>query len=204
MNSKKLPDDKITVSDMYKYGYTYPNMLPLSQQNAKELCRKGLEIFMLYEDDTDAAVNDLDDIVEHGRREGLFGIEQNIWTPYIEKKMEMETELFKGEQDMFGIYQLKPTSSHLRFLSIETLWKRKVQIDENNYELIYVAPIEDMDLEDIFVKFNIDQPNDYTGYSLSVSDVITIQRKQEITSFYVDTITFHKIPKFREKLLGLG
>lgn len=69
----------------------------------------------------------------------------------------------------------------------------------SNYELIYVAPLDKMGLEDIFVKFNIDHPSDYPGYSLSVSDVISIQHKQEKTSFYVDTMSFHNI-KFKEKL----
>lgn len=204
MNNKKLPDDKITVSDMYKYGYIYPNMLPLGQQKAEELYIKGWEIYMLYEDNTEAAVSKLNDIVEHAKKEGLFGINQEVWIQLIQKIKEMETRLFKGELDMFGIYQLKYTSRNLRFMSIETLKEQKLKIDESNYELIYVAPLDNMELEDIFVKFNIDHPSDYAGYSVSVSDVISIQQKQEITSFYVDTITFHKIPKFREKLLELG
>lgn len=199
MDNKKLPDDKITVSDMYNYGYIYPNMLPLGQQKAEELYIKGLEIYMLYEDNTEAAVSNLSDMVEHAKKEGLFGIDQEVWSRLIQQMKEMETRLFKGEIDMFGIYQLKKASNNLRFLSMETLKKLKLQINESNYELIYVAPLDKMELEDIFVKFNINHPSDYHGYSLSVSDVISIQHKQEITSFYVDTMSFHNI-KFKEKL----
>lgn len=45
-----------------------------------------------------------------------------------------------------------------------------LRVDRENYELVYTAPLSDTDtLENIFVRFNMDRPQDFTGHSLSMS-----------------------------------
>ena len=56
-----------------------------------------------------------------------------------------------------------------------------------NYELIYTAPLtEKDDLESIYTRFNVDRPADFTGHSLSVSDIVVLhqdgKRSEEHTS----------------------
>lgn len=106
----QVPDNNITVTGMHEYGYTYKGMLPLTTKKAKELYKEGLELYVLYENDTETAIDDMDEIIEHGMKEGIFGIEIETWLQYIEKvqkQKNMENRLIFGKQNMFGIYQLK-------------------------------------------------------------------------------------------------
>lgn len=79
---------------------------------------------------------------------------------------------------------------------MEELKKKDIKVDSNNYELIYVAPLENMDLDNIFFKFNVDHPKDFTGHSLSISDIVVLQKNNKITSFYVDRLEFLSLPEF--------
>ena len=46
-------------------------------------------------------------------------------------------------------------------------------VDRQNYDLVYTAPLDSKTtLEDIYRTFNLDRPADFTGHSLSVSDVV--------------------------------
>jgi hypothetical protein len=51
-------------------------------------------------------------------------------------------------------------------------------------------------LERIFEKFNIDHPQDFTGHSLSVSDIVTLNRDGSETAHYVDSFGFKEVPEF--------
>lgn len=57
-----------------------------------------------------------------------------------------------------------------------------------------------MSLEDIYTKFNIDHPADFTGHSLSVSDVVVLHQDGENTSHYVDSVGYREIPGFTKEL----
>ena len=60
-------------------------------------------------------------------------------------------------------------------------------------------------LDDIFERFNINRPNDFHGHSLSVSDVIVINRTAETKAYYVDSFGFEELPDFvqqRMEILG--
>ena len=47
-------------------------------------------------------------------------------------------------------------------------------------------------LEAIFRKFNLERPDDFTGHSLSVSDVVVVRDQ----AFYVDSFGFKPLPDF--------
>ena len=49
-----------------------------------------------------------------------------------------------------------------------------------------------MQLEEVFRKFNMDRPADFTGHSLSVSDVVVVRDQ----AFYVDSFGFKPLPEF--------
>lgn len=57
-----------------------------------------------------------------------------------------------------------------------------------------------MSLEDIYTRFNIDRPADFTGHSLSVSDVVVLHQDGENTSHYVDAVGYREIPEFTKEL----
>ena len=68
-----------------------------------------------------------------------------------------------------------------------------VNLDE--YETVYTGHIEpnamvDATLEDIFVMFNLNRPDDYRGRSMSVSDLVVLE---ETDTYYCDSVGFKKI-----------
>lgn len=107
-----------------------------------------------------------------------------------------EMEFLNNNEDMFGIYQLKQTEEthSLIFMPMSALYKEGKMIKKDNYELKYVAALDEkMSLDDIFEKFNIAKPDDFYGRSLSVSDVVVMKRKGEARAYYVDSYGFEKI-----------
>ena len=48
-------------------------------------------------------------------------------------------------------------------------------------------------LEAVFVKFNLDRPEDFKGHSLSVSDVVVMDDK----AYYVDAVGFQPLKEFK-------
>ncbi len=81
--------------------------------------------------------------------------------------------------DTFTIYQLKggPETRDYRFEAYESLQEAGLAVDRQNYDLIYTAPLDGKTtLEDIYRTFNLDRPADFTGHSLSVSDVVVLNR----------------------------
>lgn len=80
-----LPDPMIGLSEMREYGYTWNEMLPLTQERALELFDHDLSVHLLQADGTETMVEDRKQIVEHN---GIFGIEKGDWEN--EKKLRAE------------------------------------------------------------------------------------------------------------------
>lgn len=51
-------------------------------------------------------------------------------------------------------------------------------------------------LEDLYVKFNIDHPDDFRGHSMSVSDIVALKVVGEVSFHYVDSVGFQKLENF--------
>lgn len=89
---KNMPDKTITVEDMNAYGYTYDETLPLNKEMALKLFNDGADIYLLYEDDTEAMAIDESEIRNF---DGIFGIEKKDWENIKDnylKSAEMSTE----------------------------------------------------------------------------------------------------------------
>lgn len=109
--------------------------------------------------------------------------------------------------DTFTIYQLKdgPETRNYRYEAYESLQEAGLAVDRQNYDLVYTAPLDGKTtLEDIYRTFNIDRPADFTGHSLSVSDVVVLNRSGKDEAHYCDSFGFTPVPEFflqREKQL---
>lgn len=57
-------------------------------------------------------------------------------------------------------------------------------------------PIPEL-LEQQFQIYNTDRPDDFTGHSLSMSDIIALKRDGEVSYHYVDTFGFREVPNFQ-------
>jgi len=101
--------------------------------------------------------------------------------------------------DTFTIYQLKggDETRNLRFEPPDRLEAAGLTVALENYNNIYTAPLDtDVIPEDIYFSFNMDKPEDFTGHSLSVSDVVVMNRNGKETAYYVDDIGFKELPDF--------
>ncbi|WP_018305445.1 YodL domain-containing protein [Desulfitobacterium hafniense] len=118
-----------------------------------------------------------------------------------EQVAEPEHTPTQGE-DTFSIYQLKQgdETRDYRFEPYERLQAMGLSVDRANYEHIYSAPLtSDISLGDIFQKFNIDHPTDFTGHSLSVSDVVVLHQDDKDTAYYVDRSGYEQVPEFLQE-----
>ena len=102
--------------------------------------------------------------------------------------------------DSFSIYQVPagPEGRDFRYRSYEELEAAGLAVDRKNYELVYTAPLDGKTtLENIYRTFNTDdRPADFRGHSLSVSDVVVINRGGKEEAHYCDSIGFTPVPEF--------
>lgn len=106
------------------------------------------------------------------------------------------------EPDTFTIYQLKHGDDlhYHRFEPLERLQAAGLSVEAGNYDQIYTAPLSEGDtLEGLYTRFNIDRPEDFTGHSLSVSDVVVLRQGGKDRAFYVDSFGFSEVPQFLEQ-----
>ena len=102
----------------------------------------------------------------------------------------------------FAVYQVKAGEDYrlLRFSSLS----QTAPVSRDNYDLVYTGKLEQpadsagMILEGLFERFNIDHPADYTGRSMSVSDVVVLNRNGMISCYYVEPVGFKEITGFLE------
>ena len=79
-----MPDPTITVQEMNEYGYKWDGMLPLREEAARRLFEnEGVEIYRIYEDNTEGAVLNADEITEHAAQGGIFGVEKEAWQRHL-------------------------------------------------------------------------------------------------------------------------
>ena len=106
------------------------------------------------------------------------------------------------DKDTFSIYQLKggDETRDLRFEPYDRLQAAGHTVDPANYDLVYTAPLApDTSLEDIFTRFNIDHPADFTGHSLSMSDIIVLRQGDRETAHYLDRGGYRQVPEFLQE-----
>lgn len=207
-----LPDGMIGLSEMHEYGYSWNEMLPLTKDKATELFGEDVAVYQLHEDGSETLIEDSEELKEH---EGIFGVEKDDWSAYLEhKSMKQELEespanreaqLLFGSEDRFGIYQLKDIEEarDIHFMGMDYLESKGIAVTKENYDLLYTAPLEEgTSLEDIYTRFNIDRPADFRGHSLSVSDVVVLHQNGENTSHYVDSFGYREVPEFTKELMA--
>lgn len=96
----------------------------------------------------------------------------------------------------FTILQIDPTADNCRYLFTGTKEIKKLGLPfpppESIYREVYSSSQEKFDPEEIYKKFNLNQPEDYTGRSLSVSDIIRYKTKNGDTiNLYCDSFGFY-------------
>ena len=205
-----MPDPAVSISEMNAYGYTAADMLPLTATRALELFEAGHSIYMLYPENDEAVAFDHEEIITFGD-DGIFGIEKVEWEASVEfaqmrgtarnSEGSREAELLYGSGDRFGIYQIHDDTAearNFRFVPMRELEALSLPVDRANYKLVYTAPLTMNDnLDQIFADFNDDdRPVDFTGRSVSVSDIIVLKQSGDVSSHYVDSVGFVELDAF--------
>lgn len=124
---------------------------------------------------------------------GASGYEESLDISMAEVQKE------PAQENSFSIYQLKGGDETLdyRFEPLDAIRRNGLSVDPANYELVYTAPLTERDsLESIYTRFNIDRPTDFTGHSLSVSDIVVLHKNGQDTAHYCDRAGFSEVPEF--------
>ena len=196
-----LPDPIITPEMMEWYGYHDPNMLPLSKDRALELLERDALLFMLYPDNTDEMVLGSEDVVNH---DGIIGITREEWQDIHDSvpARDVHQRFLDAPGDAYAIMQLKgDVPPELRFASLERLDGAP---SPDHYDTIYTGPIvceqsQMATLERLYEIFNLNRPGDFTGHSLSVSDIVALKQDGVVSYHYCDSIGFKELPDFRQE-----
>lgn len=119
--------------------------------------------------------------------------------------MEKENQLFDGNGEYYGIYQLRESGERTyQFMGMREASNFGFEIHGEDYELIYSDRLGMEDtLNSLYEKFNINHPQDFTGHSLSVSDVVVMRKNGESKAYYVDSFGFTELPEFIHERLRL-
>ena len=205
-----MPDPSMSIEAMNAYGYTDSDMLPLSKERALELFERDVPIYMLYEGNTEAMAFEAEDIVLFS---GCFGITREDWDAIKDEVPPMNLELIKQKReraflespsDAYAIYQLKSddATADIRFMNSEYLQKKGIEPQYENYELVYTGALtkdgnQIEKLEDLYRIFNVEHPHDFSGHSLSVSDIVALKQAGVVSYHYVDSIGYKELTNFR-------
>lgn len=204
-----MPDPAISIEAMNAYGYTDGDMLPLSKERAIELFERDITVYMIYDGNGAGMAFEPEDIQMHT---GIFGVTREEWesvkdsvpvadTDDIQKKR--ENSFLNNPADSYAIYQLR-NGDELRdyhFEGMERLQKAGLSVEHGNYELVYTGELhysgDTYDkLNGLYQTFNINHPADFTGHSLSVSDIVALKQDGVISCHYVDSFGFQVLPAF--------
>lgn len=123
-----------------------------------------------------------------------------------EAQRHQEAALFQDEQDRYGIYQIREDGNgqDYLFMGMSYLQEKGLNVAGEDYQFIYGDELKEGDtLESIYEKFNMDHPADYTGHSLSVSDVVVLKKDGELTAHYVDSFGYQDLPDFSQQRMAI-
>ena len=171
-------------------GYTQH---PFNQPEYQERAKHTLDVFVPF-------------LEAHSE---LTAEEQRIFDDFKEQHPIRTYDDIEKAQGKFQIYQLPDGEKYhgIRFEGMEQLKRDGVQLNKDDYSLVYEGEIGEfrgnVTLEALFAQFNTAHPADFTGHSLSVSDVIVISVDGKDTAYFCDSFGFTEMPEFfKEKELS--
>lgn len=110
-----------------------------------------------------------------------------------------ESSFFSNIENSYAIYQYHQADNEMgyQYMSLDFIEKMGMSVKGSDYQMMYQGVLEAQDtLEDLYIKFNIDRPEDFEGHSMSTSDVVILKRDGEMKAYYVNDIGFRELPEF--------
>ncbi len=103
----------------------------------------------------------------------------------------------------YALLQFKHTeeTEQMRFMPYRYVQMQEADLSIDHYELVYHGQLEqslpaEIQLEQLYMKFNTDHPEDFKGHSMSVSDIVALKAAGEVSCYYVDAVGFVELPGF--------
>jgi len=101
--------------------------------------------------------------------------------------------------NQFAVYQLKniPENRQVRFRPYKALQEKGIQVRYKDYEQVYLGRMQPEDTpEGIRKRFDKQLPRTFKGHSISVSDVLVLNKGGVVTSYYVEKNGFTVLAGF--------
>ena len=173
---------------------------PITREQALQLYDEGKQIYLVR---TSLRPTIVTERAEIERGSDVF----QIATADLKLEHSREESLLQGSEKQFGIYQIteRDPEHDYRFMGLDYVQKKGIMVTRADYDLIYTAPLTEKDtLDGIYERFNVQRPADFTGHSLSVSDVVVLNDGSTVKAYYVDSIGFAELPEFfKERNMNL-
>lgn len=101
--------------------------------------------------------------------------------------------------NQFAVYQLKniPENRQIRFRSYKALQEKGIPVKHENYEQVYLGKMRSEETpENIREYLDRQLPKRFKGHSISVSDILVLNKSGVVTSYYVEKEGFTVITGF--------
>lgn len=192
--------------DFEEAGLYQPPMTDLDRDEALRMFDAGETVFLVTTYPRPIAVRERMEI-ERGPEHYQMEREDVERIRTLEKRMQeypqitslKEAKLLLGTENRYGIYQIIDGSPgrEYEFMDLNFIERHGYQVKKEDYELIYSDEMHYGDtLDSLYEKFNISHPADYTGHSLSVSDIVALNENGNVKAYFVDSISFRELPDF--------
>ena len=119
-----------------------------------------------------------------------------------------EELMFAGEE-RYALYQLNTESKDVpyEFMGMDFVKDHGMEVTAADYKCVYSGILHDsVSLDELYSIFNQNHPADFKGHSMSVSDVVNVNRDGDMKAYYVDSFGFEDLPNFvrqRQEVLGI-
>lgn len=119
-----------------------------------------------------------------------------------------EELMFAGEE-RYALYQLNTESKDVpyEFMGMDFVKDHGMEVTAADYKCVYSGILHDsVSLDELYSIFNQNHPADFKGHSMSVSDVVIVNRDGDMKAYYVDSFGFADMPDFvrqRQEMLGI-
>lgn len=192
--------------DFEEAGLYQPPMTDLDRDEALRMFDAGETVYLITTYPRPIAVRERMEI-ERGPEYYQMEKEDVERIRTLEKRMQefpqikslKEAKLLLGTENRYGIYQIIDGSPgrEYEFMDLNFIERHGYQVKKEDYELIYSDEMHYGDtLDSLYEKFNIAHPEDYTGHSLSVSDIVVLNENGKVKAYFVDSISFRELPDF--------
>lgn len=192
-------------------AYLHPPMSILEKDEALQLFDAGETIYLITTNLLPiTATNRME--IEYGSDYFQISTEALQTARWLQAEMQAhpelqslrEAKLLLENEDRYGVYQLKmdsPVTEELQHQSMEILQRQGNLVERENYHLVFTDHLYPADtLESIYARFNQNRQADFDGPSLSVSDVIVMNRDGVLSAYYVDSLGFQELKDFLPQL----